>query len=127
MCCIQISDEVLLKNVMASPILHNINGGKISIGNIGKCGIYLENNLPGYVDCETDFLVLSNTAKACGYTIDHEAQIDSNEVEIEREKCNSIYPKDLADRIEKIVDAFFERSLYDPSINIVRMKYVSAH
>lgn len=124
MCCIQISDEVLLKNVMASPKIHAINGGKISIDDIGKCGIYLENNLPGYVDCETDYQVLYKTVKSYGYTIDNNKQIDSKEVAIEREKCNSIYPSDLAEKIEKIVDTFFDQNLYSPDINIVKMKHV---
>ncbi len=126
MCCIQISDEVLFKNVMASPKIREREDVKISIENIGKCGIYLENNLPGYVDCETDLHILSKMAEACGYTIDGNEQIGSNEIVIEREKCNSIYPRNLADEIEKIVDAFLEMQLQDPTIDVVKMKYVYA-
>lgn len=125
MCCIQISGEILLRNVLASQKVQQIGEG-ISIGDIEKCGIYLENNLPGYVECENDPQVLCRIIKSYGFSIDENEKIDPDEILITRDKCNSIYPNDLAEKIEEIVDTFFERNLYAPNINIMRMKYVCA-
>lgn len=127
MCCIQIRDEILLKNVLGSPKISNIESGKISADDIGKCGIYLRNNLPGYVDCETDGEILEDAALQCGFVVDGTRQIDFTNIEINRKKCNQIYPKELADEIEVIVDCFLERKLYSPEKEIRNMKYVYAN
>lgn len=126
MCCIQISDEVLLKNVLGSPQIQKLEGGKINADDIGKCGIYLRNNLPGYVDCEIDGEVLEHTALTCGYIVD-KRQIYFKDIEIDRKICNQIYPQELADKIEEIVDCFFDRELYRPEKSIRNMKYIYAN
>ena len=124
MCCIQISDEILLRNVLGSPKVHNIRNGRIRIADIEKCGIYLENNLPGYVDCEKNPHILYKSVENYGFSIDDNEEIDLSEITVSRDKCNCIYPKKLALQIERIVDTFFERNLHNPDINIVKMKHI---
>lgn len=126
MCCIQIGDETLIKNVLGSPEIKKLEGGKISADDIGKCGIYLRNNLPGYVDCEIDGKMLEHAALACGYKVDNR-QVYFEDIDIDRTKCNQMYPEELADKIEGIVDGFFYRELYRPEKVIKNMKYVYAN
>ena len=127
MYCIQIKEEVLLKNVLGCPEIKQLKSGKISVSTIGKCGIYLENNLPGYVECQTDEQILSTAARFQGYFVDDSAQIDFRNLSINRESCNDIYPRQWAAQIEKIVDIFFKEQLYDDNRKIYRTKYVCGH
>lgn len=127
MCCIQVRADVLLRNVLGYREIKAIGISKISISDIGKCGIYLENNLPGYVDCETDEQVLSRTAELCGYLVDEDKKIDLdciNDIDL---RCNRIYPDQLANRIEEIIQVFFEEKLYEENRNIIRMKNIYAN
>lgn len=127
MCCIQVRADVLLRNVLGYREIKKIGISKISINDIGKCGIYLENNLPGYVDCETDEQVLSRTAELCGYLVDEDSKIDLDGINDIDLRCNRIYPEQLANRIEEIIRVFFEEKLYEENRNIIRMKNIYAN
>lgn len=127
MCCIQIRADVLLENVLGHCDVEKMGISKMSIGNIGKCGIYLENNLPGYVDCETNEEVLSRTARLCGYSVDEDKQIDLCTVANIGRGWNRVYPDHLAEKIEEIVEVFFEERLYEEDRNIIRMKNIYAN
>lgn len=86
--------------------------------------IIFVNNLSGYVDCETDYQVIFHAALLCGYLVDETEHIDFRNIVVNRERCNLIYSKELAERIEKLVDSFFDRSLYEMEKHIIKMKYV---
>lgn len=126
MCCIQVRADVLLRNVLGYHEIKEIGIAKISINNIGKCGIYLENNLPGYVDCETNEQVLIRTAKLCGYSVDEDKRIDLDDIDNIDLRCNRIYPDQLSNRIEEIIRVFFEERLYEDDRSIIRMKNIYA-
>lgn len=126
MCCIQIRSEILVKNVLGCSELNKLGFNKMSVSYISKCGIYLENNLPGYVDCETDEQILRGTLKQCGYLVDADCQIDIRSITVMDEDYNRIYPEKIAREIESLVTSFFTRKLYESNKKIVRMKYVYA-
>ena len=98
----------------------------MSISCISKCGIYLENNLPGYVDCETDEQILSRALNLCGYLVDADRQIDIQNITFMEENYNRIYTEEIACEIENLVSSFFTRRLYENNKKIIRMKYVYA-
>lgn len=127
MCCIQVRADVLLRNVLGYREIKEIGISNISINDIGKCGIYLENNLPGYVDCETDEYVLRRTAELCGYLVDEDKQIDLESIDNIDLRCNRIYPTQLSNKIEEITRVFFEEKLYEENRNIIRMKNIYAN
>lgn len=126
MCCIQIRSEILIKNVLNCSELYKLGFKKLSVSCISKCGIYLENNLPGYVDCEIDEQVLNRTLRACGYLVDADGQIDIRNIVIMDENYKRIYPQEISEEIEDLVQSFFIRKLYENNKRIVRMKYVYA-
>ena len=126
MCSIQINEEVLLSNVLGSPEFQKLERKKVSLEEISKCGIYLENNLPGYVKCETNIKRIGRIAVLSGYDMDEQNCIDCTNVRIERERYNRNYPKRLANNIEGIVDCFFSKKLFGAEVEIVRLKKVVA-
>lgn len=127
MCCIQIRGEILVKNVLGCVELNKLGIRKMSISYISKCGIYLENNLPGYVDCETDEQILSRALELCGYLVDEDKQIDTQNIIVMEKNYNRIYTEEIAWEIENLVRSFFARKLYENNKKIIRMKYVYAN
>lgn len=124
MCCIQIRGEILVKNVLGCSELNKLGIRKMSISYISKCGIYLENNLPGYVDCETDEQILSRALNLCGYLVGADRQIDIQNITIMEEDYNRIYTEEIAREIENLVRSFFTRRLYENNKKIIKMKHV---
>lgn len=126
MCSIQINEEVLLTNVLGSPEIQKLERKKVSLEEISKCGIYLENNLPGYVNCETNIKRIERMVMLYGYDMDEQNCIDCTNLRIERERYNRSYPKRLANIIEDVVDCFFSKKLFGSDVEIVRLKKVVA-
>lgn len=124
MCYTQIRGDVLVENVLRYCSKNNIF--PISIHDISNCGIYLENNLPGYVKCETDDQMLDWTVKACGYSVDWQKQINSYTDVKSGWEWKTLYPPKLAETMEITVKTFFDQNLNGGDKNIVRMKNIYA-
>lgn len=124
MCCIQISNDILLENVLSSIKCKGENIEKIRFEDIENCGVFLENNLPGYVDCEVDMKSIHEIAKSYGCVVEDEAIVNFSDAEVTRKKTFRTYPSELANQIESLVEAFWQQNVAGQ--NITRMKHIVA-
>lgn len=119
MCCIQINSEILLENVLGSD---EIKKGAVSFKDIEKCGIFLENNLPGYVKCDVNMDIMSRLARNYGCTLEGDTTIVLTNVCSVKRRNERFYPADIAKRIGDIVDAFWQQG--EDERDVVRVKRI---
>lgn len=122
MCCIQISSEILLENVLGSEKVQSRQNGRVSFKDIENCGIFLENNLPGYVNCNVNRDIMCRLARNYGCTIEDDAIINLTNVRDIKRRNERFYPLEIANRIESIVDAFWQQR--NDERDVVRMKRI---
>lgn len=123
MCCIKISDRILLENILAGAV--NVGGiGKVRFADIENFSVFLKNNLPGYVDCDMDTRSIHKLTKSCyRCVIEDGAIVFDSEKEITRRKTLSAYPVDLSNQILQLAEAFWRQ--YEPGRNVPRMKLIT--
>ena len=122
MCYIQINSDVLFENVIGSNTIRTRNIKKVSFRDIENCSIFLENNLPGYVDCEVNKKAMYRMAKAYGCIIENDTIINLNNIRVIKKKSARLYSSELANQIEKIVDTFWSQKRDEQ--DVVRLKHV---
>lgn len=127
MSCIQIDDDVLVGNIIASSAGRTMPIDKVSLQDIQNCGIFLENNLPGYVDCDVNAKSVYQTARGYGCIVEEDTNtilINAKDPDSVKKRCNGYYSQTIAEQIERLVGQFLEER--SDRENITRMKYVVA-
>lgn len=122
MCCIQINSDVLFENVLGSGTIKKKNIKKVSFRDIENCSIFLENNLPGYVDCEVNKKTIYRIAKSYGCIIENDEIINLSNLYIVKKKSTRLYPLELAKQIERVVDTFWMQKKDEQ--DVIRLKHV---
>lgn len=123
MYCIKISDSILLENILAGA--RNVGGiDRIRFTDVEKFRIFLQNNLPGYVDCDVDMRSIHKLAKSSyGCSIEDGVIIPNPNKYIVRRSTLRTYPDDIANQILQLAGAFWKQ--HEEGQNIPRIKFVT--
>lgn len=123
MCCIKISDSVLLENILVGA--KNVGGiEKIRFADVENFGVFLKNNLPGYVDCNADMRSIHKLARSSyGCTIEDGVIIPNSNRYIIRRSTLRTYPDGIANQILQLAEAFWRQ--HKEGQNIPRLKLIT--
>lgn len=121
MCCIKLSAEAVLVNYFGSPLFQSSDNdtGMVNVSSIQSCAAFLANNLPGYVSYDISIKALQEAVKSGMFQMSADGSKIALQEDVDRQRYNWSFPSSIANRIEKIVDKFFQRELYKREIQPV--------
>lgn len=120
--CISIDAKVLLYNFFGSQSF-NLNKESVPLEIIDKCAIFLANNLPGYVFYDSNVSSIIRVTKKNPEFILSEGKVICKGNNINLEIINNIYSKTISNKIQEIVNDFFENNLFEKEIILLSPIY----
>lgn len=122
MSCITMDTKTLLYNFFGSPYCEKefYNDG-VSIDILDKCAKTLANHLPEYFFYDISMkaikrLIEEEPGRPKKFMLDEKDKIHYNGGNIDINRYNACYTKEVFESIPKIIDGFFKHKLYEKDI-----------